>query len=152
MKRIIIVVIVMVLLCASLLYASEVKRGDVEMTTFDKIAKEALVKEDVREISYEQFQELRKSGEEYVLLDVLSPDSYRSGHIDGAESFYVATIKEESASQRLSRDSKIVVYCGSFRCGASSNATRMLSKLGYNVVDYKGGLQEWKEKGNQLVQ
>jgi len=153
MKKIMTGVIALVLICVGFLFINQAARGGAEMTidTFDKIEKQAAVKEGVKEITYEQFRELRDSGEEYVLLDVLSPESYESGHIEDAESFFVATIDADSASQRLSKDSKIVVYCGGFRCAASSNAARKLSELGYNVIDYKGGLEEWKEKGNQLV-
>jgi len=126
-------------------------KGVMKMNVFDRIAKEAKVKDGIREISYEQFQALRSSGENYVLLDVLSAESYNNGHIEGAESFYVETINARTAEKRLSGDPKVVVYCGSFRCGASSDATKKLRDLGYDVLDYKGGLKEWEEKGNKLI-
>ena len=123
----------------------------VVMSIFDRIAREAVVKDGVREITYEQFRELRNSEEKYALLDVLSAESYASGHIEGAESFYVGDINARTAAKRLSGDPKIVVYCGGFLCTASSKAAAKLSGLGYNVVDYKGGLQDWQERGNKLV-
>ena len=36
-------------------------------------------------------------------------------------------------------------------CHVSTHAARVLSSLGYTVLDYKGGLEEWQEKGNTLV-
>ena len=115
------------------------------------VAKEAAVKDGVKEITYDQFMKIRNSGEKYALLDVLSAESYANGHIESAESFPVDTISKESAGARLSNDANVIVYCGSFQCGASTAAAKKLSGLGYNVLDYKGGLKEWQEKGNKLV-
>ncbi len=115
---------------------------------FDRIAAAAAVKDGVREISYAQFIEIRDSGEEYVLLDVLGEDSYREGHIDGALNLPVGGITKESAEKILGKDARVVVYCGGFLCTASTSAAKKLSALGYTVLDYKGGLKEWKEKGN----
>ncbi|OGW85572.1 MAG: hypothetical protein A2987_01335 [Omnitrophica bacterium RIFCSPLOWO2_01_FULL_45_10] len=94
---------------------------------------------------------IRKSGEKYMLLDVLSPDSYDTGHIEGAMSLPLDTMNKMTAEKLLSKDSRIIVYCGSFQCTASTQAAKKLSGLGYNVLDYKGGLKEWREKGNKLV-
>ncbi len=94
---------------------------------------------------------IRNSGEPYTLLDVLPSDSYAKGHIEGAKSFPVETINKATAASMLAKDSNVVVYCGSFQCGASTDAARKLSALGYDVLDYKGGLKEWQEKGNLLV-
>ena len=119
---------------------------------YDQLEKEAKVAhEGVKEITYDQFMELRSSGEEYVLLDVLGPATYREGHIPGAENFPVRDINKENADQKLNKDSNIVVYCGSFKCMASVKAAKELTKLGYRVLDYKGGLQEWIDKGNELA-
>lgn len=127
-------------------YAAEVSR-----MVYDDIYNAVPEKDGVKEITYEQFQKIRDSKEKYVLFDVLGSDSYASGHIEGALSFPVDTINKETASKRLAKDSKIIVYCGSFQCHASTMAAKKLSGLGYNVLDYKGGLKEWQEKGNKLV-
>jgi len=109
-------------------------------------------KHGVKEITYAEFQKIRSSGEDYVLLDALSTESYNEGHIEGALSLPVNSINAESAGKLLNKTDNIVVYCGSFKCSASTNAARVLQALGYeNVLDYKGGLQEWEEKGNSLV-
>jgi rhodanese-related sulfurtransferase len=125
--------------------------GKEVLSTFEKVAKETTIKDGVREITYEQFMKIRNSGEAYILLDVLSEESYNAGHIEGAVSLPVYSIDKATAAGLLSKDSKVVVYCGSFMCGASSNATKKLSSLGYDVLDYKGGLKEWQDKGNALV-
>ena len=118
---------------------------------FSHVAGQAVVKDGVKEITYDQFMAIRKSGEKYMLLDVLSPDSYDTGHIEGAMSLPLDTMNKMTAEKLLSKDSRIIVYCGSFQCTASTQAAKKLSGLGYNVLDYKGGLKEWREKGNKLV-
>ena len=35
--------------------------------------------------------------------------------------------------------------------GESTAAAKKLGALGYTVLDYKGGLKEWKEKENTLT-
>ncbi len=48
----------------------------------------------------------------------------------------------------LKKDETIVVYCASFDCQASTNAAQKLLSMGYtDVLDYKGGLKEYKEAG-----
>jgi len=120
---------------------------------FHQTAMAVKEKDGVKEISYEEFMKIRKSGEKYVLLDVLSSDSYKAGHMEGAKSFPLGDINKDSASAMLPKDTHIIVYCGSFACSASTNAAKKLIELGYtDVLDYKGGLKEWQEKGNNLVQ
>lgn len=142
MKKILLICMMLVLV-SSLAFSGEV---------YEKLLKDAKVAhEGVKEITYDQFMKLRSSGEKYVLLDVLGPATYREGHIPGAENFPVNEINKRSAAKKLSKDSNIVVYCGSFKCMASVKAAEELTKLGYTVLDYKGGLQEWMDKGNKLV-
>ncbi|GEM_PF-1349887 len=117
---------------------------------FEKISNEASVKDGVKEITYEQFVRIRNSGEEYLLLDVLSLDSYESGHIGGAISFPEGSIDNDSANIMIPKGSRIIVYCGNFKCGASTSAAKKLSGMGYDVLDYKGGLKDWQDKGNEL--
>jgi len=39
-----------------------------------------------------------------------------------------------------------ITYCASFECQASTKAAEKLVSLGYsNVLDYKGGLKDYKE-------
>lgn len=120
---------------------------------FSQVASETVMKNGVKEITYDQFMSIRNSGEKYTLLDVLASEfgSYNKGHIEGAVSFSVGDINKATAEKRLSKEDHIIVYCGSFQCTSSTEAAKKLSGLGYNVLDYKGGLKEWQEKGNKLV-
>ena len=118
---------------------------------FEKIANKAPIKNGAKEMTYDQFMQLRNSGEQYTLVDALPSDSYNSGHIEGAISFPLDTINKDNAKNKIPQGSHVVVYCASFKCPVSTTAAKKLSKLGYNVLDYKGGLKEWQEKGNGLV-
>lgn len=141
MKKISLICLMLVLM-SPLVFSGEV---------YDQLGKEAKVAhEGVKEITYDQFMKLRASGEKYVLLDVLGPATYREGHIPEAKNFPVNNIDKGSAEEKLDKDTDIVVYCGGFKCMASVKAAKELTKLGYRVLDYKGGLQEWIDKGNKL--
>jgi rhodanese-related sulfurtransferase len=150
MKRLAVTFFVISFIFASSIVHATVA-GSGQMSVFDKVAKETVPKNGVKEITYDQFMEIRNSGEQYVLLDVFSPDSYAEGHIEGAVSFPRYTINKETALSRLSKDAKIIVYCGSFHCVASTDAAKTLIALRYNVLNYKGGLEDWQNKGNSLV-
>ena len=103
----------------------------------------------VRQITYEQFVKIRNSGESFILVDVRAPDKYRAGHIDGAISFFLDSINANSASQALPKGSKVITYCRGSSSPMSTKAAKKLADLGYDVLDYKGGYQEWRGKGNR---
>lgn len=78
------------------------------------------------------------------LLDVRTPEEYADGHIAGAININVQSDDfSEIASEELSKDSTVLVYCRSGR--RSLTAAEILTKLGYKVVNLKGGIIEWKE-------
>ena len=84
------------------------------------------------------------------LVDVRTPQEYAEGHIDGALNINVQSDDfKELAQIELSKDSTVRVYCRSGR--RSLDAAEMLTSLGYNVVNLKGGIIEWKEDGLPLV-
>lgn len=80
------------------------------------------------------------------LLDVRTPQEYAEGHIDGALNIDVRSDDfQKMAEKDLSKDSTILVYCRSGR--RSMDAAEILTRLGYKVVNLKGGIIEWKEEG-----
>ena len=73
------------------------------------------------------------------LLDVRTPQEYAEGHIDGASNINIQSDDfQQRAEKELSKDSTILVYCRSGR--RSMEAAEMLTKLGYKVVNLKGGI------------
>jgi rhodanese-related sulfurtransferase len=119
---------------------------------FKEIHQQAAVNGGVREITYEQFMIIRDSKQEFVLVDVLSRESFIAGHIEGAVSFPADKINRKRAEKVLPEGSKIIVYCAGPKCDASTRAAKKLMDYGYDVLDYKGGLADWQERGLRLIQ
>ena len=92
-----------------------------------------------------EFENIIK-GDFVQLLDVRTPLEYAEGHIAGALNINVQSDDfQQVAEKELSKDSTILVYCRSGR--RSMNAAEILTKLGYKVVNLKGGIIEWREDG-----
>lgn len=99
----------------------------------------------VKQIKRDELREWISSGKEFKLVDVLEKNHYAEEHIQGAMSLPLKDI-EKKAAKLLKKDALIVVYCASFECQASTMAAEKLISLGYqNVLDYKGGLKDYKE-------
>lgn len=80
------------------------------------------------------------------ILDVRTPQEYAEGHIVGALNINVKSDDfRQTAEKELSKDSTILVYCRSGR--RSMDAAEILTRLGYKVINLKGGIIEWKEDG-----
>ncbi len=99
----------------------------------------------VRTISFDDLLKKFKSNERFVLVDARSREDYDRSHLPGALSVPVDEVRDYA--DRLDKSEEIVTYCGSFQCPASTAAAKEFMGLGFkNVLDYKGGIQEWSEK------
>ena len=78
-----------------------------------------------------------------VLLDVRTPEEYRSGHIPGSKNVPLQTI-DKAASVAENKDTALYVYCQS---GARSRqATGLLKQMGYTNVHNIGGIAAYTGK------
>ena len=78
-----------------------------------------------------------------VLLDVRTPEEYRSGHIPGSRNISLQAI-DRVASVAENKDTALYVYCQS---GARSRqAAGMLKQLGYTNVNNIGGIAAYAGK------
>ena len=76
-----------------------------------------------------------------VLLDVRTPQEYREGHIPGSRNAPLQTLDREEAA---GKDTPLFVYCHS---GArSSQAVRILTRMGYSNVKNIGGIAAYTGK------
>lgn len=99
----------------------------------------------IKKITRDELMAMVSSGEKFKLVDVLDGAHYEKEHIKGAISLPVNDI-DKKAEKMLKKDETILVYCASFECMASTNAAEKLKAMGYkNVLDYKGGLKDYKE-------
>ncbi|PCI20308.1 sulfurtransferase [Candidatus Wolfebacteria bacterium] len=106
----------------------------------------------IKFITKEDVLELMENKEDFKLVDSLSAESFKKGHILGSINIPVQRIEELAPELLPNKDQLIVVYCASYTCQTSTGAVRALNELGYtNVLDYKGGKKDWDEAGIGLV-
>ncbi len=108
-------------------------------------------------ITLETLLELKENQESFTLIEVLSEDSYKEGHIPGAVNIptppetTVDHMSDAATEQGVDRDDPVVVYCASYTCRASNRAAELLLEAGYtNVMDFAGGKATWQDAGFEL--
>lgn len=76
-----------------------------------------------------------------IILDVRTNEEYISGHIENSILIPVDEIEKEAENILKDKEEKILVYCRSGN--RSSQASKLLVKMGYtNVYDF-GGIKDW---------
>lgn len=87
--------------------------------------------------------------EDFVLINVLPRDDFNRQHIRTSINI---PHDEPGFEQKVddvagSFDRKIVLYCASFDCPASTEACEKLEEYGFSqVYDYEGGTKDWFEQ------
>ena len=100
-------------------------------------------------ISAEELKEKMDDGEDFTLINVLTEESYKNEHIPGSINIPYQDIAKHY--KELDKDKDIIVHCSDEFCDASSIAYDKLKKLGFDkVIDFEGGIEEWKENGFHL--
>ena len=96
-------------------------------------------------ITREQLKKIIEEDKNVRIVDVLSREHYAKEHIRGAVSIPLEDLRRD-AFKFLKRNERIIVYCASFSCQASTKAAKILVSLGFSdVSDYKGGIADYKE-------
>jgi len=91
-----------------------------------------------------------RSNQNFVIIDVRTPEEYASGHIEKAINldFYSETFKDEL--DQLDRDKVYLIYCRSGN--RSGQALDMMAELGFSeVYNMLGGMARWEEVGLPTV-
>ena len=86
----------------------------------------------------------------FVLLDVRSPEHFRSGHVAGARSLPHGKIIA-SRMAAWPPETLFVVYCAGPHCNGAARAAVRLSALGRPVKIMAGGATGWLDEGFPLV-
>ena len=87
-------------------------------------------------------------GEEFILLDVRTPEEYEEVHLSGALLLPVQELSQKSLASiglgESAKDKEIIIYC---RSGArSKTAYDIMKSLGYtNIKSVAGGMIHWEE-------
>jgi rhodanese-related sulfurtransferase len=100
----------------------------------------------VTEISVDSLQQVQDS---VILLDARSPEEYKVSHIANAQ-FVGYENFDSLAVAKLYRNRPVVVYCAvGYR---SEKISEKLEEMGFtNVSNLYGGIFEWKNRGNTVV-
>lgn len=89
--------------------------------------------------------ELLQNDRTTVLLDVRTPDEFSKEHIQGATLIPVQVLAQNLSMLSEVKDKKIIVYCHSGN--RSVAASRILVENGFNPLNVKGGITQWKADG-----
>ena len=84
---------------------------------------------------------LMDSEQDYIILDVRTPEEFAERHIEGAILIPDYEIGAKAESILTDKDQLILVYCRSGR--RSKNAASELAALGYTNIKEFGGINDW---------
>ncbi len=93
------------------------------------------------QISTEDAAALMESEENYIILDVRTPEEFAEGHIPDAINLPNESIGTEELPQLPEKDQLILVYCRSGN--RSKQASEKLAELGYTNIQEFGGINSW---------
>ena len=105
----------------------------------------------MRTISTEELRKKIDDKEDFVLVDVLGTESFKSKHIPTSKDIGVNKIEERAPKELPDKGKEVVVYCASTECQASPTAAKKLEELGYTkVIDFESGLAGWQDAGYEF--
>ena len=86
----------------------------------------------------------------YALVNVLGREQFDRERIPGSAN--IPQGQEDDFEKRFAKDKEIIVYCGSPECDASEKAAEELARRGFQrVLDFEGGVSEWRDAGHPLT-
>ena len=88
--------------------------------------------------------EARLRAGDTIVLDVRPTAEYEAGHIPGATSVPIGTLRR---LRSLAKDIEIVAYCRGPYCAYADEAVRQLLKRGFTARRLEDGFPEWKRAG-----
>lgn len=110
-------------------------------------AEEKVISE-VNDISVEEVYEIISSNQDYIILDVRTPDEFKEGHIEGA--ILIPVLELDNRLGELPKDKPIITYC---KIGIRSrNAANILVKNGFTQIYNMGGILDWIDKGYPVIE
>ncbi len=93
---------------------------------------------------------LERDVDDFVLIDVRSPELYATGHVPGAVNLPHGRIIERNLRD-FPDDAMFVVYCAGPHCNGADKAAVKLTTLGRTVKKMIGGVEGWKDEGFELA-
>ena len=94
-----------------------------------------------RQINMDEAIAMMEAENDYIILDVRTPEEFSEKHIPGAINVANETIGSEEIPELPDKDQLILVYCRSGNL--SKQASEKLVALGYtNIIEF-GGINDW---------
>jgi rhodanese-related sulfurtransferase len=98
------------------------------------------------ELGPHNVKRLMDSGaQDFVILDVRSPDGYREGHVPGAINIPFEELPTRLKELRKHRE--IISYCWNVTCLLCTKASYVLASKGYHAREMLGGIESWRQAG-----
>lgn len=94
-----------------------------------------------RRITADEAQLLMQQEQDYLILDVRSPEEYAAGHIPNAINIPMEQFGEEPPKELPDRNQTIFVYC--VKGVHSMDVANRLAHMGYKNIVEIGGIQDW---------
>ncbi len=102
-----------------------------------------------KNISTTQFQEMVKSKENAIILDVRTPQEVASGAIEGNVALDYYGNDFTAQLNKLDKNAPILIYCAVG--GRSGDAMRKMQKMGFKeVYNLSGGIRAWQSEGKPV--
>ena len=127
--------------CASGVCAMKTSEGGVVEAKAQQaeVTRASFIHDGVPLIGFETLKALASTNAPIAIVDARSGKWYDGTRIKGAVQY-----TEDFEKNHPDKNQIIVVYCSNYKCPASVKVAKELIAKGYtNVLDYKGGLQEW---------
>lgn len=94
-----------------------------------------------RRITTDEAQVLMQQEQDYLVLDVRSPEEFAAGHIPHAINIPMEAFDDEPPRQLSDRNQTIFIYC--VKGIRSMNVANRLAHMGYKNIIEIGGIQDW---------
>lgn len=95
------------------------------------------------------FGAISKGAQDFVLVDVRSPELFERSHIPNAINIPHRKMTEEGMRD-FARDPLYVVYCAGPHCNGTDRAAAKLGRLGFHLKVMIGGMTGWVDEGFPL--
>ena len=102
-----------------------------------------------KNISTSQFQEMIKSKDNAIILDVRTPQEVASGAIEGNVTLDYYDKSFSTELEKLDKEAPVFIYCAVG--GRSGDAMRKMQKMGFKeVYNFSGGIRAWISEGKPV--
>lgn len=110
--------------------------------------------EGTTKVDAEGFIELADKTPSLIIIDSRIPGDRKQGYIEGSISLPDVNTHCDSLAKLINKKTApSLFYCNGIKCGRSAKAIKIALSCGYrNIYWFRGGFEEWLEKGYPYLQ